>query len=220
MGCGSGRHTCAATRFKDVMVIGSDIRLDDILEARSRLQYEEELGEQGGGSWFTLTSDINRLPFAEHVFDLVICSEVLEHIHEHKRAVEELARVLKPGKNLVVSVPRKFPERICWALSDDYHKANDGHVRIYQKKELTDLLESAGVKKWAEHFAHGLHTPYWWLKCIVGPTRSDSKLVDLYHRFLVWDMMKKPWLTQILDRLLNPLMGKSLVLYLRKEENV
>jgi hypothetical protein len=70
---------------------------------------------------------------------------------------------------------------------------------------------------WARHFAHSLHAPFWWLKCLVGPDRTDSSAVDLYHRFLTWDMMKKPRVTGLIDKLLNPLMGKSLVLYFRKE---
>jgi hypothetical protein len=37
--------------------------------------------------------------------------------------------------------------------------------------------------------------------------------VRAYHHFLVWDLMRGPWITRLLDRLLNPLMGKSLVLY-------
>ncbi len=217
MGCGSGRHTCAASRFKKVIAIGSDIRFKDVVEAKERLLYEQSLGEQGGGVWGGIVSDIRRLPFKDNYFDLVICSEVLEHIHEHETAVSELSRVLKPGKDLVVSVPRYFPERICWALSKDYHLANDGHIRIYKKKELIDLLEATGVKTWATHFAHSLHTPYWWLKCLVGPNRDDSPLVNLYHRFLVWDMMKKPWITRTLDWLLNSILGKSVVIYLRKK---
>ncbi len=217
MGCGSGRHTCAVSRFKEVVAIGSDIRFDDVVEARERLMYEESLGEQGGGVWANVVSDIRCLPFEDNYFDLVICSEVLEHIDDHERAISELSRVLKPGKDLVVSVPRYFPERICWALSKDYHLANDGHIRIYKKKELIDLLEAAGVKTWATHFAHSLHTPYWWLKCLVGPNRDDSPLVNLYHRFLVWDMMKHPWITRMLDWLLNSIIGKSVVIYLRKE---
>lgn len=217
MGCGSGRHTCAASRFKKVVAIGSDINYEEAFEAKNRLIYQESLGEHGGGVWGSMVSDIRCLPFEDNYFDLVICSEVLEHIDDHERAVSELTRVLKPGRNLVVSVPRHFPERICWALSKDYHRANNGHIRIYRKKELIALFEAAGVNKWALHFAHGLHSPYWWLKCMVGPNRDDSAPVNLYHRFLVWDMMKQPWITRMLDRLLNPMIGKSLVIYLRKE---
>ena len=197
--------------------MGIDINFDDVLEAKNRLKYHKKLGDHGGGVGGVSVADMLELPFNNNFFDLVICSEVLEHIHNQKAAVSETVRVLKPGKNLVVSVPRYLPERICWALSEDYHNADNGHVYIYQKKELIDLLENAGMKKWGVHFAHSLHTPYWWLKCLVGPTRDDCRLVNLYHSFLVWDMMKSPWITRFLDNLLNPIIGKSIVIYLRKD---
>lgn len=216
VGCGTGRHTCAVSRLKNVIAIGLDVSFADILEAKKRLLYQQSLGEQGGGDWGTLVADVTALPFKDNAFDCVICSEVLEHIPRQDAAVYEVTRVIKPGKDLVVSVPRYLPERICWALSRDYHTANKGHIRIYKKKELVELLEMAGVKTWALHFAHSLHTPYWWLKCLVGPTRMDSSVVNLYHHFLVWYIMKRNGLTRLVEHLLNPLLGKSLVLYLKK----
>ncbi len=216
IGCGSGRHTGKAYGFKDVTVIGSDLNFTDLTEAKNRLHFHDAVGESGGGVWGLTVADIRRLPFADDSFDIVICSEVMEHIPEHQTAAKELVRVLKPGRELVVSVPRYLPEWICWKLSDDYGKANQGHVRIYRKKPLIALLENCGVNHRDAHFAHGLHSPYWWLKCLVGPTRSDAALVNLYHRFLVWDIMKKPRLTGLLDRFLNPFIGKSLVLYFHK----
>jgi 2-polyprenyl-3-methyl-5-hydroxy-6-metoxy-1,4-benzoquinol methylase len=215
VGCGTGRHTCAVARLKAVIAIGLDVSFHDAMEAKKRLLYEEALGVQGG-AWGMLVADVTCLPFKDNAFDCVICSEVLEHVPRQDAAVEEAARVVRPGKDLVVSVPRYLPERICWALSQDYHRANNGHIRIYKKKELIELLEQAGLKKWALHFAHSLHTPYWWLKCIVGPERTDSLAVNLYHRFLVWCIMKRNAITRLLEHLLNPLLGKSLVLYLRK----
>lgn len=220
IGCGSGRHTCAASRLEMVEVIGSDVCLDEVREAGNRLRLQEDLGEHGGGLWTTLVADITGLPFSDNYFDMVICSEVLEHIPDQHTAIKEVTRVLRPGGDLVVSVPRYLPERICWALSDSYHQNANGHIRIYKKKELIALMEGSGSRLWASHFAHSLHTPYWWLKCLIGPNRQDSTLVNLYHRFLVWDMMKKPWMTRFLENLLNPLLGKSIVFYLRKEEHV
>ena len=38
----------------------------------------------------------------------------------------------------------------------------------------------------------------------------------LYHQLLVWDLMKRPWVTRAIDALLNPVMGKSIVLYFSK----
>jgi len=217
IGCGSGRHTSAAYQCRNVTVIGVDLNLDDLNQARNRLQLHDRLGEHGGGNWALSAADILTLPFRDDHFDLVICSEVLEHILAHTTAIRELVRVLKPGKNLVVSVPRYWPERICWILSPAYAGSNGGHVRIFRQKQLISDLTSAGLSQWACHFAHSLHTPYWWLKCLVGPDRENSPAVNLYHRFLTWDMMKKPRLTGWLDKLLNPVLGKSLVVYFRKE---
>ena len=66
------------------------------------------------------------------------------------------------------------------------------------------------------HHAHALHAPYWWLKCAVGVDKGEHPLVKGYHRMLVWDMMRAPRVTRLAERLLNPLIGKSLVVYLRK----
>jgi len=216
IGCGSGRHTCEAYRLEKAAVTGADLNPRDLHEARSRLEFHDRLGEHGGGTWSLSAADVTRLPFADACFDLVICSEVLEHIPDHRKAMQEIIRVLKPGSPLVVSVPRYLPERICWVLSDEYFNANQGHVRIYRKNDLIHHLECAGTRFQGHHYAHSLHAPFWWLKCLVGPTRTDSPAVNLYHRFLVWDMMAKPWITRLLDRLLNPLLGKSLVLYFQK----
>ncbi len=216
IGCGTGRHTCAAYALSDVVAVGADIDIADVRETRQRLILHDQLGEHGGGLWSVAAADINYLPFKDHAFDLVICSEVLEHIANETRPVAEIIRVLKPGKNLVVSVPRYGPEYICWLLSKEYRTASNGHVRIYRSSEITATLEKAGVQKWSSHFAHSLHSPYWWLKCLVGPSREDSVPVNLYHRFLTWDMMQKPLFTRLLDKLLNPLLGKSVVLYFKK----
>jgi SAM-dependent methyltransferase len=219
LGCGTGRHTSAVARLKQVIAIGLDINLADAREAKKRLLYEQELGVQGGGVWGILVADVTALPFKDDAFDCVICSEVLEHVPRQDSAIHEATRIVRPGKDLVISVPRFLPERICWALSEDYHKANNGHIRIYKKKELIKRLEQAGLKNWAIHFAHSFHTPFWWLKCLVGPERTDSLLVNLYHRFLVWCIMKRSEIARLLEHLLNPLLGKSLVLYLRKERH-
>ena len=216
MGCGNGRHVSAAYQFKDVTVVGADLCFDDLKKAEERLDYHDELGAHGGGNWGLLTANILDLPFPDDSFDLVICSEVMEHIPDHESAIKELIRVLKPDNHLVISVPRYFPEKICWMLSDDYFNANQGHVRIYRKKQLIEMAKNAGVRHWGTSLAHSLHAPYWWLKCFVGPTREDSFAVNLYHRFLTWDIMEKPALTRHMDYFLNPILAKSLVLYFHK----
>ena len=217
IGCGTGRHTCAAYLQPRVFAVGADLRFSELGEAKNRLMLHDMHGRHGNGRWGLCVTDTTRLPFLSDVFDLVICSEVLEHIRDHRRAVAEIVRVLQPGCPLVVSVPRYWPEKICWSISKAYRCAQGGHIRIYSQGELIDLLTAAGLRIEGIHWAHSLHTPYWWLKCLVGPQREGHLLVDLYHRFLTWDIMRQPHVTRFFDRLLNPVLGKSLVLYCIKD---
>jgi hypothetical protein len=75
------------------------------------------------------------------------------------------------------------------------------------------MLRDEGYRVFARHYAHALHSPYWWLKCAVGVDDDSNPFVRGYHRFLIWDMMRRPVLTRVLETLLRPLIGKSVVLY-------
>lgn len=212
-GCGSGRHICAAFNRPGVEVIGVDLNLADLGKAKGFLTL---MAAENGGHWLVSQADVTKLPFRNNSFDAVVCSEVLEHVRENRVAVAELIRVLKADGDLVVTVPRFFPERICWAISKAYHSEPGGHIRIYKKQEMLNLLGEAGAHCRLIRYRHGLHSPYWWLKCLVGHKNDHFCLVRAYRRFLEWDIICRPRLTAVLDRLLNPLIGKSIVFYTRK----
>jgi len=216
-GCGPGRHLAEAFRRQGVHVVGIDRKHEDVVKAGNLLRCMEKAGESGKGSWGISVADLTQLPFANHSFDLVICSEVLEHIPDDSHAIKEIIRVLKPGEDVVVSVPRFFPEKICWLISKDYRNEPGGHIRIYKRKTLISQLEQAGLSCVSTGWAHALHSPYWWLKCFCGLKNEEAWPVRMYHKFLVWDIVKRPWLTRILERLFNPVLAKSCVIYLTKE---
>jgi hypothetical protein len=141
---------------------------------------------------------------------------VMEHIPADQGAMNGVARVLRPGGIAAVTVPAWLPERVCWLLSDDYHNVPGGHVRIFTRHELETKLTRAGLDVGGHHHAHALHSPYWWLKCAVGVHDDEHPLASAYHKLLVWDIMKKPAVTRLADQALNPLIGKSLVVYAAK----
>ncbi|MDW3176614.1 MAG: class I SAM-dependent methyltransferase [Acidimicrobiia bacterium] len=217
IGCGFGRHSYEALR-RGADVVSSDFSFPELVEVEQTVSAMHSSGELPDGvSSSSCNGDVTRLPFPDGSFDRIIASEILEHIEDDEAAIEELVRVLRPGGTFAATVPATLPEQICWKLTDEYHapKVEGGHVRIYGRGELAARMETAGLEIIGSHRAHSLHSPYWWLRCAVGVTRDveDNPLTSLYNRFLTWDIMKQPPVLKMVDRVLNPILGKSLVVY-------
>ncbi len=219
VGCGGGRHTRATRGLPGVTAVALDYGRKETIDTAASLRELDALPPEAGGTvpdagpWGTFQGSVYELPFATGAFDCVIISEVLEHLAEDERALREVSRVLRDGGILAVSVPRTGPEAVCWALSRRYRNTPGGHVRIYLRSTIEGLLARCGYKVFASHFAHALHSPFWWLKCLVGVDREQALPVALYHKLLVWDLMSRPRVTRLAETALNPLIGKSLVLY-------
>ena len=217
-GAGFGRHAFEAAR-RGATVFALDWAQEEVVATRSMfgamIESHEIPSVSYGGA---LRGDATRLPFADGTFDCIVTSEVLEHIQNDVAAIAEFHRVLKPGGTLGVTVPTWLPEKINWMLSDEYHapKSPGGHVRIYSATELKAKLRSAGMEVTASHHAHALHSPYWWLKCAVGPGNNDHPLVTKYRKFLEWDIMTRPKSVALAEKVLSPVMGKSFIVYSRK----
>jgi SAM-dependent methyltransferase len=216
LGCGGGRHAFEVyRRGAHVVAFDHDLsELGPVADMFAAMRTGNEAPRSAAAR--ALAGDATSMPFPDGAFDRVIAAEILEHVPHDQRAMAEIARVLRPGGLAAITVPAWFPERVCWALSDDYHEVPGGHVRIYTRPELETKLTQAGLAVTGTGRAHSLHAPFWILKCAVGVQNDLHPLVRQYHRMLVWDIMRGPVVTRAAERALNPLIGKSLVLYARK----
>ncbi|MGE0879466.1 MAG: class I SAM-dependent methyltransferase [Acidimicrobiia bacterium] len=218
VGAGLGRHAYEAARHGARVVVAdlSDADMKDVRAVLLAMADDEEI--ERGALVATMAADATTLPFGDATIDRIIASEVCEHIDDDRAAFAEFARVLKPGGRLAVTVPSFVPEKVCWAITDTYHapKVPGGHVRIYRRRDVLARMRAAGLVPVDAHRAHALHSPYWWLKCAVGLQNDDNKAVTAYRKLLEWDIMKRPALTRYAERTLNPLLGKSLVVYADK----
>lgn len=216
IGCGYGRHSFEVLRRGGHAVAAdlADTELKDVLATFAAMSEAEKLPTRSIGS--CVNTNVLALPFEDAVFDHVIASEILEHVPEDTTAMAEIARVTKPGGTITVTVPRAGQEVVCWILSDEYHNTPGGHVRIYRQGQITYRLRGVGLHVRGLGYAHALHTPYWWLRCAVGPKNLTNPLVRAYKSFLEWDITTAPRLVRLAERALNPVLGKSLVVYLQK----
>jgi SAM-dependent methyltransferase len=216
LGCGAGRHAFELYR-RGAHVVAADLDVKELGPVNgmfAAMRAEEDIPPHA--SAVSLSADATNMPFPDNSFDKVIASEILEHVPNDRLAMAEISRILRPGGVAAITVPAWLPERVCWALSTEYHEVPGGHVRIFTKRELAGKLTTAGLTVTGSHHAHGLHSPYWWLKCAVGVGNDKHPAVRGYHQILVWDIMRGPAATRLAEKALNPVVGKSLVMYVVK----
>ena len=217
-GSGFGRHAYEAAR-RGARVVALDYASEEVATTRATFAAMAQAGEITADRLAgVIRGDATNLPFRDSSFGCIITSEVLEHVPDDVRALSELSRVLRPGGTLAATVPSWFPEKINWMLSDEYHApfVPGGHVRIYTASELKSKIRASGLAFRGAHRAHGLHSPYWWLRCAVGPARQDHRLVNAYKKFLEWEIVSGPRSIRILEKALSPVLGKSYVVYSQK----
>lgn len=95
------------------------------------------------------TVDIEQgLPFQDHSFDLIWCSEVIEHLHDVPSAIAEFRRVLKPGGRLVLTTPNSF----FWLMRglqllglSPAHLQNPDHKQFFALADIRRLFPTAEI---------------------------------------------------------------------------
>tara|TARA_Y100000748_G_scaffold235557_2_gene199570 strand:- start:1273 stop:1977 length:705 start_codon:yes stop_codon:yes gene_type:complete len=214
VGCGEGRHIFGIMHDYPLMkCIGLDMDKESLEKAEEGYEYFKSISKAGAQF---LKGSAYSLPFPDESIDLIVCSEVLEHLHEYNDAVKEIHRVLKPGGKFYASVPATWPEKICWKLSKEYQNQPGGHLRIFSQSGLISEIKESGFKFLSSEKFHSIHSPYWWLRCFFWNTQDKNFLVNLYKRMLERHILKKPFFINLLDKALNPIMGKSFSMYFEK----
>jgi SAM-dependent methyltransferase len=210
-GCGEGRH-CFGALERGAHVVGLDLDAASLRAAAGGLRKRgEEIGRLGA----MLRGDPFALPVADGRFDKVICSEVMEHVHDYTAAARELARVLRPGGLAAITIPTATSEHLYLRVGDDYFESPGGHIRIFKPRQLAKGLARAGFATTGVGFAHALHTPYWVLRSVAGlPHADESALVRAYRLFLI-RATASPAMTW-LETALNYFCPKSVILYAEK----
>lgn len=144
VGCGAGH---VLERFPGVDRTAIDLSPTMLARTRRRM---------GDGVHLT-RSTAERLPFADASFDIVLCTEVLEHTYDPLSVICELLRVARPAGRVVVSIPseanidrakrllRHVPglRRVLRTLADT---GNEWHLHDFDLRMLRDMVYRAGAE--------------------------------------------------------------------------
>lgn len=215
LGCGTGRHTLEICR-QDCEIVAADLSRVDLLKARYLLGIMRRRAEARARVHFAL-ADGFYLPFASGRFDRIICTETLEHVQDDAALIGEMVRVLRPGGLLAVSVPDFYTESLLWRLSPRYRSIPGGHVRVYTRRRIRELLRCGGLRPYAVRYRHSLESLYWLVAAFSGGDLArPAALVRSLRGFLDSATSRGSKLIDWIDRVGNNLLPKSIVVYARK----
>jgi len=214
-GCGAGRHSYEAHR-KKMQVFALDYCQEEVKKVMYGLADAEKRISSNSHPWLVLQGDVHHLPFPDDFFDRIICSEVIEHIYEDVRVLKELARILKPRGRIAITTPTYFTEYAYDKLSPLYFSNPGGHIRKFLPGELAEKIRLCGLKIYAVRFAHGLHSPYWLLRCIFG-LENENHPVSRAYRWILVKSFYSPAMKKV-EKVLNYICPKSIIFYAWKPE--
>jgi len=219
LGCGTGRHVLELAKTP-CNAIGADLSRHDLRIGRYLLEIMRRRDEVAARVHWLQTAG-ERLPFVDAAFDRVICTETLEHVDDDAVLARELARVLKPGGILAVSVPDEHSEKLFWRLSKNYRTQIGGHVRIYRRRQIIDLLREAGLTPYAVRYRHSLETAYWLSHVTFwSEWGKQGPITRVFRRALDSARARESRIVTAIDDLGNRVLPKSIVVYSRKPAGV
>lgn len=177
-GTGSNLRLLAELGFRDVTGV-------DASETAIRFCSEKGLGT-------VLAGDACALPCVDDTYDLVLATDIVEHVDDDARALAELRRVMRPGAYAILTVPA-FPS--LWGLQDEVSH----HKRRYVKVDFEDRLIRAGLGLRASfYFNYLLFAPIWCARQLIRifhiPLESENQVnTSLLNRVLSWLFALDVW---------------------------
>jgi SAM-dependent methyltransferase len=158
--------------------------------------------------------DICDLPFDDGSFDLVLATDIVEHVVDDALALREVARVLAPGGALLLTVPAF---QSLWGLQDDVAQ----HRRRYRMHELLRIVQGAGLKPLRRyHFNYLLFVPIWLARRFIGllrlPLRSEAEVNTPLLNAVLSGIFRFDTLT---SPVLRPWFGVSILIIARKDRD-
>lgn len=154
VGCGSAALASAIAR-RGARVVASDVSLRWLVLAQKRL------AEEGSADVELVACAAEALPFDDGGFDVVVASDVVEHVEDAERFVAECARVLRQDGLLFLATPNRFslglephvrlwgvgflPRRLAGPYVRAFRRTSYSHVRLLSARGLSHLLQRHGL---------------------------------------------------------------------------
>jgi SAM-dependent methyltransferase len=212
VGCGDGM----ATEF--ACGCGAEVYAIDVdtaaIEALQRRMQRQALGR----GLHPVVSDCDPIPLPDSTATCVLAMDVMEHVDDPQRFLNELVRIGRPGARYLVTVPDPASEGVQRDLAPECYWRKPNHLRVFGREELADTVRSAGLT--IEHRMHySFFWSMWWALfwCDRGGFQFGAPATPvLKHWNKTWDALLRSPNGLHVRQALEHAMPKSQVLIARK----
>ncbi|HTY09056.1 MAG TPA: class I SAM-dependent methyltransferase [Candidatus Edwardsbacteria bacterium] len=174
----------------------------------------------GYGSAFQVVAMAEQLPIRGERADGVVCTELLEHVSDHRKVLAELSRVGKPGCGYYISVPVARWEHFFRALHPRW-LGNSGHRNIFEIGRLIETLKANNIQLTEYRGANSWSCLYWFCHALARSEFNDAGLTLNHRRIdtlfeLAEQLLRRLRLWRLFNAIGDRLLPKSWVLHAAK----
>lgn len=205
IGCGDGGYIsfCSAR--------GADVTFVDIQEDKVRA-LEKRLKENAMGAVKGIASDCDPIPLPDGCADIVMSTEVLEHVHDPEKFLKEIVRVGSADATYVLTVPDARGENLIKSVAHPSCFEEPNHIQIFEADDFTSLVESCGLEIIRHEFLGGFWAVFYLLKwgtSLPGESINDAVHPATIHWTKAWDAVLAHPKGDMMRESLNNLLPKS-----------
>ncbi len=183
VGCGGGEHSLFCAR-QGAAVIALD------RDAARLAQTEAKLKDSPAHAYRAICTDCDPIPLPDGTADVVICTEVLEHVADPSVILAELVRIARPGGHLLVTVPDARSEQLVAATAPAGYFNEPNHIRVFEPGELRELMLGAGLEIISEQRMGSFWSLYMVLTWLTQP---DCETLPLGNPHPITDHWTSLW---------------------------
>jgi SAM-dependent methyltransferase len=170
IGCGDGGYASFCAKM------GANITFVDMQEAKVRA-LEERLKNVAAGEVEGIVSECNPIPISDGYADLVISTEVLEHVRNPAEFLSEIVRVGTQDATWVLTVPDARGENLVKNIAPPVYFEEPNHIQIFSSDDFEELVRSCGLDIVRHEYLAGFWAIFFllkWATAMPGETLTDN----------------------------------------------
>lgn len=187
IGCGDGGYVNFCAR------LGANVTFVDI-QANKVQALERRLKDKFAGEIRGIVSECDPIPLPDGFADVVISTEVLEHVPDPTKFLKEIIRVGGPQATYLLTVPDSRGEQLVKTVAPPEYFQHPNHIRIFSAQDFEQLADSCGLEIMRHDFLSSFWSIFFLLKW--GTSGPDEALTENIHPTTiawtqVWDEVLK-----------------------------